>query len=236
MNELNLSDAISLLQSRDDGRELLELICNLAALGPNRPMLFTDFLSPLNALLELGIRHPAVFAAISGSLLPDETEQEQASAYDDNNGAEEDVGEALFAAMSGSLLPDETEQEQASTCDDLNGEEEDVEEEDTNTEHAPGIKARRKNYQLRIMRERRARLAMALEIHQFETGRNLNGAGRRAFMIQQQKEWAAQKEKFIDFAAPWTERNSQIRTFWEIIEASLADRLDKIKSYVSLRR
>jgi hypothetical protein len=83
-------------------------------------------------------------------------------------------------------------------------------------------KIRRVDYQRDLMRERRARMAKALELHEALHGQ-LRGAARMAQMQAIQDRWAKARDNFLAGKGEmnFTQRNDAIREFWEGIDRNL---------------
>lgn len=81
---------------------------------------------------------------------------------------------------------------------------------------------RRTDYQRDLMRERRARMAKALELHELRHG-VLRGAAKAAEVQAIQARWAQAKREHLEAAGAtgWAERNAATREFWEQIDRKL---------------
>lgn len=77
-------------------------------------------------------------------------------------------------------------------------------------------------YQRDLMRERRARMAKALELHERRHGR-LRGESRAATMSSIQERWGKAKRQFLAERGPmgWHERIDATREFWEQLDHQL---------------
>lgn len=82
--------------------------------------------------------------------------------------------------------------------------------------------AKRVDYQRELMRERRARTAKALELHELHNGR-LRGSLRTQFIGDLQKRWQAERARFISAKGEltWAERNAAANEFWEMVDRNL---------------
>lgn len=83
-------------------------------------------------------------------------------------------------------------------------------------------KMRRTDYQRDLMRDRRARLAKALALHEARSG-PLRGAARVAEAKAIQDRWNAAKKEFLASRGKlgWFERNEATAEFWKKIDAQL---------------
>jgi len=82
---------------------------------------------------------------------------------------------------------------------------------------------RRADYQRDLMRERRARFAKALTLHEAAQGPILTSAERRRVEDEIRKRWAVARKDFIDARGklPWKARNTVANEFWEGIDRQL---------------
>lgn len=82
--------------------------------------------------------------------------------------------------------------------------------------------AKRGDYQRNLMRERRARMAKAMELHERRYGL-LRGAARMTETQAIQTRWAAAKRQFMagKGALDWSSRNDATREFWEMVDRQL---------------
>lgn len=85
---------------------------------------------------------------------------------------------------------------------------------------------RRTDYQRDLMRERRARMAKALELHELSAG-PLRGAARMIEMQNIQQRWARAKSQYLAGKGKlgWAERNEASREFWETVDRNLDNNL-----------
>lgn len=83
-------------------------------------------------------------------------------------------------------------------------------------------KLRRVDYQRELMRERRGRIAKALELHEMLHG-PLRGAARMAKMQEIQQRWAEAKDKFMEPKGKlnFDQKNAATREFWATIDRNL---------------
>lgn len=83
-------------------------------------------------------------------------------------------------------------------------------------------KARQLTYQRDLMRDRRARMSKAIELHELQVG-PMRGAARMQEMQNIQGRWAKARQKTIsdlgDIA--WKDRNDAVARFWETIDRNL---------------
>lgn len=88
----------------------------------------------------------------------------------------------------------------------------------------PAIK--RVDYQRELMRDRRARIAKALELHETKFGK-LRGAARMAEMKSIQERWAQARKEFMANKGPldWKGRNMAAAEFWDVIDRNLDENL-----------
>jgi len=82
--------------------------------------------------------------------------------------------------------------------------------------------AKRSAYQRDLMRERRARMAKALDLHELTHG-PLRGASRMAEMQAIQSRWAEARRKFIALKGElsWHDRNAASQEFWDMVDTKL---------------
>lgn len=87
--------------------------------------------------------------------------------------------------------------------------------------------ARRVDYQRALMRERRARLAKAVALHEAMTGAKLSPPKRKAFVEDTQRRWRDARAAHIarKGALSWKRRNHAVNEFWEAIDIQLDDGL-----------
>lgn len=83
-------------------------------------------------------------------------------------------------------------------------------------------KMRRTDYQRDLMRDRRARLAKALALHELRHG-PLRGAAREAEAKAIQDRWNAAKRQFLEARGKlgWAARNAATNEFWADVDAKL---------------
>jgi hypothetical protein len=83
-------------------------------------------------------------------------------------------------------------------------------------------KVRRVDYQRNLMRDRRTRMAKALELHELRFGR-LRGEARMSEMAAIQERWAKAKAQYLaqKGAAGWKERCAATQEFWEQVDHQL---------------
>ena len=83
-------------------------------------------------------------------------------------------------------------------------------------------KIRRKDYQRELMRERRARLGKAVELHELLNG-PLRGAARMQQMQDTQERWAKARDAFLETKGKlgYDARNAAIQEFWQTIDTNL---------------
>lgn len=81
---------------------------------------------------------------------------------------------------------------------------------------------KRTDYQRQLMRERRARIAKALELAEMTTGK-MSTADRKAREKALQERWRAARDKFIADKGElrWAERNEASNEFWSMIDRQL---------------
>lgn len=81
---------------------------------------------------------------------------------------------------------------------------------------------RRTDYQRDLMRERRARMAKALELHELQFG-TVRGAARMQATQDIQTRWSRARSQFLAAKGEmsWLERNEATREFWESIDRNL---------------
>lgn len=81
---------------------------------------------------------------------------------------------------------------------------------------------RRTDYQRDLMRERRARMSKALELHELKFG-ELRGAARMVEMQNIQQRWSQAKGQFIRSKGKlgWAERNEATQEFWATVDHNL---------------
>ena len=81
---------------------------------------------------------------------------------------------------------------------------------------------KRTDYQRDLMRDRRARMAKALELSELTSG-PLAASDRAERSSQLQTRWAEARQKFLDDKAPqpWALRNIASREFWEQLDETL---------------
>lgn len=86
---------------------------------------------------------------------------------------------------------------------------------------APATK--RADYQRDLMRERRAREAMALELQELTIGHSLRGSARLAYIEGLRKRWSEAKAEYVKSKGDltWHERNAAFGEFWAQIDATL---------------
>lgn len=82
--------------------------------------------------------------------------------------------------------------------------------------------AKRVDYQRELMRDRRARLAKALELHEAKSG-PLVGAARKKAATDIQGRWKVARDRFIADKGnlSWKQRNDAAQEFWEGIDRQL---------------
>lgn len=87
-------------------------------------------------------------------------------------------------------------------------------------------RARRVDYQRDLMRERRARIAKAVELHETMHGR-VRGVERNTYINQLQARWRRARDKFIADKGDldWKARNDAANEFWEMIDRQLDQNL-----------
>lgn len=87
-------------------------------------------------------------------------------------------------------------------------------------------KVKRVDYQRDLMRERRARMAKALELHELQFG-TLRGAARMQEMQSIQERWARARREYIAAKGEvsWKERNDAAQAFWEQVDRNLDNNL-----------
>jgi tRNA A37 N6-isopentenylltransferase MiaA len=85
---------------------------------------------------------------------------------------------------------------------------------------------RRTDYQRELMRDRRARMAKALELTELTNG-PMNTAQRRKREQELQSRWSEARARFIAEKGEltWNERNAASREFWAQIDATLDSNL-----------
>jgi len=83
--------------------------------------------------------------------------------------------------------------------------------------------SKRADYQRDMMRERRARMAKALELHELTHHLTLTGAARRMKEREIQTRWRKARDQFIGERGElsWGERNDAAGEFWAKIDAQL---------------
>ena len=83
---------------------------------------------------------------------------------------------------------------------------------------------KRVDYQRNLMRERRARFAKALELHELRSGKKLKSAADRKKVTDKlRKKWADERATFISDQGElsWKERNVVSGKFWDALDATL---------------
>lgn len=90
--------------------------------------------------------------------------------------------------------------------------------------------AKRGDYQRTLMRERRARMAMAIELHERKFG-PLRGAARITEIQAIQSRWMAAKRQFLATKGvmDWRERNAATQEFWEQVDRQLHLNLQNVQ-------
>lgn len=85
---------------------------------------------------------------------------------------------------------------------------------------------RKTDYQRVLMRERRARMSKALELHELQFG-PLRGAARMHEMQAIQQRWNEAKSKFLTAKGEigWKDRNAATQEFWSMIDRNLDNNL-----------
>lgn len=83
--------------------------------------------------------------------------------------------------------------------------------------------AKRQDYQRELMRERRARVRKAMQLHEIRTGVKLEGAARVKFMGDLQARWRKARDQHVDAKGDisWKERNDAAQEFWAKIDQGL---------------
>ncbi len=87
---------------------------------------------------------------------------------------------------------------------------------------------RRVDYQRNLMRERRARIAKALELQELTTSKSFKSAKDRDKATREiMQRWGEARKKFIAAKGKlsWKERNVATTAFWETIDTQLDDNL-----------
>lgn len=86
---------------------------------------------------------------------------------------------------------------------------------------------RRADYQRDLMRERRARFAKALALHEAAQGAIPTPAERRKVEDEIRKRWAKARKEFIEARGKltWKQRNAAANEFWQLIDRQLDDNL-----------
>jgi predicted polyphosphate/ATP-dependent NAD kinase len=89
----------------------------------------------------------------------------------------------------------------------------------------PDIK--RADYQRDLMRERRARYAKAIELHELTHRTKASPVERRALEESFRKRWAAARAEFIGAKGQlsWKQRNAASGEFWQMIDEKLDQNL-----------
>lgn len=89
----------------------------------------------------------------------------------------------------------------------------------------PAIK--RVDYQRDLMRERRARYAKAIELHELTNRIKVTPVERKRLEEDLRKRWAAARKEFVlaEGDLSWKERNAASGRFWEKIDATLDESL-----------
>ncbi|MDI3307511.1 MAG: hypothetical protein QJR07_10450 [Acetobacteraceae bacterium] len=82
---------------------------------------------------------------------------------------------------------------------------------------------KRVDYQRKLMQERRARQAKAIELHELVTGKKLSGPERVKFVRDLQARWRKERDAFIRAKGElsWEERNNAANEFWSQVDAKL---------------
>lgn len=83
--------------------------------------------------------------------------------------------------------------------------------------------AKRVDYQRDLMRQRRARVAKAIELQELLTGKKLSGDPRKKFSSDIQARWKAARDAAIAAKGDlgWAERNDAAGEFWAEIDEKL---------------
>lgn len=83
-------------------------------------------------------------------------------------------------------------------------------------------RVKRGDYQRDLMRDRRARMAKALELHELQFG-PLRGAARMQEMQNIQGRWGKARAKFLATKGEmsWHQRNEAVQEFWASIDRNL---------------
>lgn len=87
---------------------------------------------------------------------------------------------------------------------------------------------KRVDYQRDLMRERRARFAKALELHELRAGKKFKSAvDRKRATDALRKKWAKERAEFISELGKisWKERNAASGKFWEQLDRQLDESL-----------
>lgn len=86
---------------------------------------------------------------------------------------------------------------------------------------------KRVDYMRDLMRERRARVAKALELHELTEGPIMTKKQREQISDQLQRRWGEARKKFIKAKGrlSWKERNTVSGEFWETVDRQLDDSL-----------
>lgn len=91
------------------------------------------------------------------------------------------------------------------------------------------------DYQRDYMRQRRARIAMAIKLEQIVSGEKMDADTRTAFGAAMMADWTTQRELMLAEHpnADWKERNALVGEFWEKIDRRLENELAKANSVLS---
>jgi len=83
-------------------------------------------------------------------------------------------------------------------------------------------KQRRQDYQRELMSERRARVAMAIDLEELRHGK-MSSEDKVKFAKAIQGRWAESRKKFLESHPnlSWAERNDKTRSFWSSVDAKL---------------
>lgn len=87
---------------------------------------------------------------------------------------------------------------------------------------------KRVDYQRDLMRERRARFAKALELHELRSGKKFRNAVEKKLITDElRKKWAEERAGFISDLGKvsWKERNAASGEFWERLDLQLDESL-----------
>lgn len=82
---------------------------------------------------------------------------------------------------------------------------------------------RRVDYQRELMRERRAREAKAIELHELTTGRKIVGKERDKFVKELRARWRRERDAYIRSKGKldWSARNAAANEFWTMVDHKL---------------